>query len=137
MLRRRTLLKAAFGAAAIGGAGRSFVRSAQQAAEPAGVALSPALPGEDVFSYLRRTTGGFDAARYKQILGAANPFKEGDHIVGVPATADASRATARELLSATLVSQIETHPPLEDQLFRLLSQSRDGEAAAKTQSLTL
>jgi ethanolamine ammonia-lyase large subunit len=137
MLRRRTLLKAAFGAAALGGASRNFAGSAEQAAASRGVALNDALRGEDIFAYLRRTTGGFDAARYKQTLGAANPFKEGDRIVGVAAADDASRATARALLAATRVSDIEAHPLLEDRLFRLLMQSVDRQAAVTTSQLTL
>ena len=122
MLRRRTLLKAAFGAAAFGGVCPRCVHSTDGAAVPAGVSLRSSLPGEDIFAYLRRTTGGFDAARYKQILGAANPFKEGDRIVGVAAADDAPRATARALLAATRVEAIEGHPLLEDRLSRLLVQ---------------
>ena len=60
MLRRRTLLKAAVGAAALGGVSRSMVHSADQAAASRGVSLAGSLPGEDTFTYLRRTAGGFD-----------------------------------------------------------------------------
>ncbi len=137
MLRRRTLLKAAFGAAALGGVSPPIVRSADQAVDSRGVSLAAPAPGEDIFAYLQRTTGGFDAARYKQILGSANPFKEGDLIVGVAAADETSRATARTLLSATRVRDIEAHPPLQDRLFRLLTQSVDQTAAAKTSQLTL
>ena len=69
MLRRRTLLKAAVGAAALGGVSRSMVHSADQAAASRGVSLAGSLPGEDTFTYLRRMAGGFDAARR-----AALPF---------------------------------------------------------------
>src|SRR5262245_13236060 len=136
MLRRRTLLKAAFGAAALRGVRQKLACAVDQATIH-DVSLATSLPGEDVFSYLQRTTGGFEAARYKQILGAANPFKEGDRIVGVAAADDASRATARTLLAATRVADIEAHPPLEDRLFRLLDQSVDRAAAAKTNRLRL
>jgi ethanolamine ammonia-lyase large subunit len=136
MLRRRTLLKAAFGAVSLGGLRHRFAHAADQAAAR-DVSLPASHAGEDVFAYLRRTTGGFNAVRYKQILGAANPFKEGDRIVGVAAADDASRSTARDLLAATRVSEIESHPPLEDRLFRLLVQSLHGAAAAKTNELTL
>src|SRR5205807_448697 len=71
------------------------------------------------------------------ILGAANPFKEGDQIIGVAASDDASRATARALLAATQVNQIDAHPLLEDGLFRLLQQNVDRSAAAATANLTL
>ncbi len=137
MLRRRTLLKAAFGAVALSGVRSTSVQAADQVAAPTGVSLAASLPDEDIFAYLRRMTGGFDAARYKQILGAANPFKEGDRIVGVAAGDDSSRVTARALLSATHVEAIEAHPLLEDQLFRLLTLSVDAAAAAHTRQLTL
>ncbi|HZN32169.1 MAG TPA: ethanolamine ammonia-lyase subunit EutB [Pirellulaceae bacterium] len=135
MLRRRTLLKAALGAAAA--AATPVASSAEQPVAARGVSLAAALPGEDVFSYLRRTAGGFDDRRYKQILGAANPFKEGDQIVGVAAADAAARETARGLLAATRIEQIDVHPPLEDKLFRLLQQSRDAQAAAAAARLTL
>src|SRR5262249_54516992 len=110
--------------------------AAEQPSTSRGVELVPSQAGEDIFAYLGRTTGGFDAARYKQILGAANPFKEGDQIVGVAAADEACRSTARRLLAATRVEQIDSHPPLEDQLYRLLVQSIDRQAGAQTARLT-
>jgi ethanolamine ammonia-lyase large subunit len=137
MLRRRTLLKAALGAAATAAAVRSPAQAAEPASAPRGVSLAEARPREDLFAYLQRTTGGFDAKRYKQILGAANPFKEGDQIVGVAAVNAASRQTARALLAVTRIEQIDAHPPLEDNLFRLLRSSLDPQAAAQTTQLSL
>ena len=90
-----------------------------------------------MFAYVRRRKGDFDATLYKQILGAANPFKEGDQIVGVAASDDASRAAARTLLSNTRLSDLDAHPPLEDGLFRLLRQSLDSVSTAKSARLTL
>src|SRR6185503_11459062 len=107
------------------------------AASPAGVSLPDAIPGEDVFAYLRRHKGAFDDLLYKQILGAANPFKEGDQIVGIAAADDASRALARRLLANTRLSDLDSHPPLEDELFRLVRQSLDAASTAKTAHLTL
>src|SRR5262245_50929182 len=136
MLSRRNLLKRALGLAGVlTHPGRVF--PADQAGSQKGVSLLPAMPSEDVFSYLRRTAGGVNSARYKQILGAANPFKEGDQIVGVAAADDAARQSARALVAATRLDQINAHPPLEDNLFRLLQQSIDQVAAAKTATLTL
>jgi ethanolamine ammonia-lyase large subunit len=135
MLSRRTFLKAA-----IGTAGSAWIcpGGVSVAADTSpGVSLESPQPGEDLFAYLQRTRGGFDATRYKQILGAANPFKEGDRIVGVAAADDASRANARELLAATRIEQIESHPLLEDELYRLLKSNIDRAAAAETQQLTL
>src|SRR3954467_3783801 len=113
MLRRRTFLKSALGAAAAIASPGGRVRSAEPAAAERGVWLVGYLPGEDLFAYLDRTGGGFDATRYKQILGAANAFKEGDRIIGVAAANEASRSTARALLAATAVERIEAHPPHE------------------------
>lgn len=132
-MRRRTLLTAALGA----GAAAALPRPLAFAVQPRGLTLAPAQAGEDIVAYLQRTAGGFDAARYKQILGAANPFKEGDQIVGVAAADEGARATARAILAATRVEQINAHPPLEDDLFRLLRQSLDPQAAARSARLTL
>ena len=44
----------------------------------AGVSVELARAGEDLFAWLDRVHGGFDATKYRQVLGAANPFKEGD-----------------------------------------------------------
>jgi len=137
MLRRRTLLKSVLGAAAFAAVPKLHVHGVEQTGVVGGVQLPKSLPGEDVFAFVRRTAGRFDAARYKQILGAANPFKEGDQIVGVAAADEATRGTARALLAATRIEQIEEQPLLEDGLFRLLRQSIDPESAAKTKSLSL
>src|SRR5262245_7970159 len=135
MLRRRTFVQASLG-------GIAALVAAKAQAQPAvargntGVSLTAALAGEDVFRYLRRTAGGFDATRYKQILGAANAFKEGDQIVGVAAADDGSRGTARALLAATRLDQIDAHPPLDDGLYQLVKQDLDQHAAAKTALFT-
>jgi ethanolamine ammonia-lyase large subunit len=136
MLSRRTLLKSALAAAALTAA-RTILLRADGKAAPGGVQFPMSLPGEDIFTFLERTSGRFDAARYKQILGAANPFKEGDQIVGVAAADEASRGTAQSLLAATRIGQIDAHPVLEDHLYRLLVQSIDQHAAAKSRHLTL
>src|SRR4051812_32455263 len=137
MVHRRTFVKAGLGALAAHITPRARGQNDENTQVQATVSLSSALPGEDISAYLRRTKGSFDASRYKQILGAANPFKEGDQIVGVAASDENSRATARALLAATPLSQIDAHPPLEDELFRLLQKTIDRSAAAKTANLTL
>ena len=53
---------------------------------------------------------------YRQLLGAANEFKEGDAIVGVAAANDQARARARQLLTNTRLADLTTHPPWEDSL---------------------
>jgi ethanolamine ammonia-lyase large subunit len=88
-------------------------------------------PSDDLFRYIHRTHGRFDAAAYKQLLGNANPFKEGDAIVGVAAADDAARRRARTLLSATTLGDIDAHPLLDDDLYRALAGSLD--AAVQSQ----
>ena len=104
MLRRRALLKSAVGAAALAAVPKMAV--AADDVKSAGVRLQEPLPGEDIFAYLLRTSGRFEAARYKQILGAANPFKEGDQIVGVAAADEASCSRARSLLAVSLPAMV-------------------------------
>lgn len=138
MIRRRSFLKASVaGATAMGlGMGGNMGRCAAALMSPKG-ALPKALPGEDIFAYVRRIRGSFDASLYKQILGAANEMKEGDQIVGVAAADDASRQNARTLLANTRVCHLDAHPLRKDQLFGLLQQSLDRQATAKTANLTM
>jgi ethanolamine ammonia-lyase large subunit len=138
MFYRRQFLQACAGtAAAVAFPGVLGARIARAAPLSQAAPLAEPRLSEDVFAYVTRQKGAFDATLYKQILGAANPFKEGDQIVGVAAADDASRATARALLANTKLSDLDAHPPLEDDLLRLLRQSLDAEAAAKTAPLTL
>ncbi|MCO6456740.1 MAG: ethanolamine ammonia-lyase subunit EutB [Pirellulaceae bacterium] len=104
---------------------------------PAGVQVGPPQPGEDLFAYIRRVRGTFDRTLYKQILGAANEFKEGDQIVGVAAANEDSRLHARQLLEATRLSDIDEQPVHRDALFDLLRETTRGVRAAETARLTL
>lgn len=117
--------------------GEAAALDAKPPAPPRGVSLVPAVPGEDIFVFVQRVKGAFDATLYKQILGAANEFKEGDQHVGVAATDAASRATARELMGNTRLAQIDAHPPLTDLLFGFIKQCLDPAASAKSARLTL
>lgn len=85
-------------------------------AAASGVSVESPLNDDDVFSYVRRVKGKFDLGLYRQVLGAANDFKEGDAIVGVAAANDASRLNARRLLERTKVADLTAHPPWTDQL---------------------
>ncbi len=137
MIRRRDFL-AALAGSAVGAAFYFGRRSAHAAVRaPSRTLINAVDPDEDIFAYVRRVKGSFDAALYKQILGAANEFKEGDAIVGVAAADDESRANARSLLANTRVGEIDRHPLLKDQLFRLLTRSRDAVTAATTAKMTL
>src|SRR6478609_6623174 len=110
MMHRRTVLKSALAAMAAGTRSAALLHAQELGLADGGVSVRDAQPGEDIFAFVQRTVGRFDARRYKQILGAANPFKEGDQIVGVAAADGTSRARARELLAATRIELIDSHP---------------------------
>ena len=86
MLHRRRFL-------ALGLAGGTFAgfAGASRAASPA-TTVAASLPGESIFAYIQRVRGQWDAGLYKQLLGAANAFKEGDEIIGVAASDDNARS---------------------------------------------
>ena len=138
MIHRRSFLGAIFGGVTT--LGFRLVSGGSESPwgiSPGGVSISSVEAGEGVFAYLQRVTGGFDATLYRQILGAANAFKEGDQIVGIAAADDASRENARTLLAHTRISDLDAHPLLEDQLSALLRRDLTPTAVAKTAHLTL
>ncbi len=106
---------------------RFFLQSAAIGA--AGLAIQLPVLGfegsEDVFTYISRVKGRFDPVFYRQILGAANDFKEGDQIIGVAAKDEATRSMARSLLINTRVDDIVAHPLLKDELYGLLMKNLD------------
>ena len=63
------------------------------------IAINQINSGEDVFGYIGRIKGGFDETLYRQVIGAANDFKEGDEAIGVAAADEATRGNARALLA--------------------------------------
>jgi ethanolamine ammonia-lyase large subunit len=65
------------------------------AAYAAGKSIEVALSGEDLPSYIQRTRGKWDDSLYRQMLGAANEFKEGDALVRVAAPNEDVRQLAR------------------------------------------
>lgn len=90
---------------------------------PGSVNLSHAMVGEDVFQYLSRVRSGFEEDAYRKIIGSANPFKEGDALLGVAAANSSVRDTARQLLSNTRLADLDAHPITQDRLSQLLRQS--------------
>ena len=67
------------------------------------------LVGEDLFQYIQRQKGSFDITLYRQLLGAANEFKEGDEIAGISAASEEDRLNARMLLAETRLKDIREH----------------------------
>ena len=99
--------------------------------------LKNVLPNEDIFAFMNRTVGKFNRLVYQQIIGAANPFKEGDEILGVAAENEAARSKARQILSHTRVEDIQRHPLFEDVLYSRLLESLSLPSAQKTARMTL
>jgi ethanolamine ammonia-lyase large subunit len=128
MLHRRRILAA--GAAAVAAAlpGAPF--------RPA--AAAPAIPAaEDLATWLNAQPGGWDAAVYRQLLGAANDWKEGDAIVGVAALDERQRQFARNLLAETPLSVIDAHPPYSDDLLTFILGPIDRQKQSELSTWTL
>jgi ethanolamine ammonia-lyase large subunit len=139
LLHRRTVLAAMLGGAAapLLGCGKESTPGLPPGPPPEGVHIPEVRPGEDVFAYVQRLRGGFDETLYKQVLGAANAFKEGDALVGVAAADEQSRENARRLLEHTRLVDLGSHPLREDGLHALLLQAEDRVAAAGSADWTL
>ena len=88
-----------------------------------GVEIKKPIKGEDVFAYIKRESGTFDNTLYKQILGSANEFKEGDQTLNIAALHGESRNNARELLANTTIKNINDHIVYKDELLELIRQS--------------
>jgi ethanolamine ammonia-lyase large subunit len=112
-------------------------RLAAVEAPPPGVAVSGLLPGEDLFGYIGRQRGAFAEDLYKQLLGAANEFKEGDAAQGIHAADAASRRHARTLLGNTRIGDLRAHAFHTDAVFALAEEAVDPAAAAKIASWRL
>lgn len=100
--------------------GCGFQSKPQVAVPLKGVILESPLQNEGIFAYIKRQTGGMDQTLYRQIIGAANPFKEGDLTLGVAAENEDSRTNARKLLSQTSIQDLSEHSLYEDQLSALI-----------------
>ncbi len=91
----------------------------------AAVAIPEVKPGEDVFAYVERIKGTFDQTFYQQVIGASNPYKEGDEALGVAADDDISRVNARMLLSNTRIKDLHENPLFVDNLQQLIWKTTD------------
>jgi ethanolamine ammonia-lyase large subunit len=81
------------------------------------------LVGEDLFQYIVRQKGSFDLTLYRQLLGAANEFKEGDEIAGISAASDEDRLKARMLLAETKLVDIRNHAVFIDEQFEFIEKA--------------
>src|SRR5258705_8703744 len=112
MMRRTFLVGGALAARALSGLGRrGAIDAAQSPASDRSrrVSIVDAKDGEDIFAWLSRVHGGYDVVKYRQVLGAANPFKEGDEAQGLAAADDDSRENSRRLLAATSIGSLLAH----------------------------
>ena len=78
---------------------------------------------ESIISYIKDKHGQFDLTNYRQLIGAANPFKEGDATINVAAKDETHRQLARQLLSNTTIQEIDTHILFKDELQALIQQT--------------
>ena len=92
---------------------------------------------DDVFSYIKRLKGKFDLRFYRQILGAANEFKEGDASQGIAAADQTTREYARQLLSNTPIKELIRQPVFTDELSELIEKTTEATIRSEIQHWTL
>jgi ethanolamine ammonia-lyase large subunit len=140
MMRRTFLVGGAAAAGALSGFGLRAVAGTTQAPSPtssAKVSVGDVSNGEDLFAWLTRVHGGFDAVKYRQLLGAANPFKEGDDAQGLAAADDASRANCRRLLGNTTIRSLLAHPIFQDEVVAFADAQVDAAVQARIAGWTV
>jgi len=111
--------RAFLGIVTVAGAALAGVAIAGEQAARQVVTIKEVKAGEDVFAYITRIKGGFDQSLYRQVIGAANEFKEGDQTIGVGARDDSTRQNARVLLADTKIKDLYEHPLLADNRFKV------------------
>lgn len=121
MNRRTFLVSGGLAAGALSGLGgrASFPGAAAPVpapTTPARVSILDVRNGEDVFAWLDRVHGGYDVVKYRQVLGAANPYKEGDDAQGLAAGDEPSRENSRWLLANTTIRSVVAHPIYDDEV---------------------
>ncbi len=88
-----------------------------------GVVVDTPVDAEDIFTYINRVNGKYDQGLYRQIIGAANEFKEGDMALGVAASSGNTRTNARLLLANTRVADINSHILHQDSVSDLIAKT--------------
>ena len=101
------------------------------------VSITDVKSGEDIFKYIERIKGKFDQTLYRQIIGAANAFKEGDEAISVAADNEKSRGNARKLLANTKIKDLHEHPLLADTLQKFIWDTTDNAAYEKIKGWTM
>ena len=88
-----------------------------------GVSIQSPKVDEDIFKYVQRIKGKFDIKLYRQVLGAANEFKEGDQSIKISAVDEESRNYARQLLGNTQIARLNKTSVYRDEVLDLIQQS--------------
>lgn len=135
-----TMRRRSFLAAMAGGAAYALLPGCKNGPDemaPSGVSIPNVQPGEDLFGYISRIQGSFDETLYRKIIGAANAYKEGDQAIAVAAADETSRSNARLLLSNTKLKDLDTHPLLLDEQYKLIQQTLDTTVQASIAAFTL
>ncbi|MDP2236269.1 MAG: ethanolamine ammonia-lyase subunit EutB [Bacteroidales bacterium] len=99
-----------------------WIPSIDENTSPLSVIYEP-FDGEDIFEYIHRVKAEMDLTLYRQIVGAANDFKEGDLTIGVAAESESSRANARLLLSNTKIRDLNKNVLFKDGILDLIQQT--------------
>lgn len=116
------------------GQGLGFLSKSGPIATSEGVHIENPRNGEDIFDFINRLRGKMDVTFYRQIIGAANEFKEGDQTLGVAAKDEASRTNARKLLIHTKLGGINKNILFQDGILDLIRESTFGKG--KTEQWT-
>ena len=103
---------------------------------PPGVYIPSVNEGESLFGYLERTRGGFDPTLYRQLIGAANEYKEGDEAARPRRRGrHLPRQRASPPVATRAIGDLRAHPLFEDGLFTLIEQGVDSAAARHREGL--
>lgn len=102
-----------------------------------GVTVPASARGKDLFTFIKEQKGAFDQTLYRQLLGAANEYKEGDEAEGVAAANGESRRNAQALLANTTIGDLMKHPIFEDEVSRYIAGAVDQAARDKVAPWTV
>jgi len=104
---------------------------------PTRVQIRDVKNGEDLFAWLDRVHGRYDVVKYRQVLGAANPYKEGDDAQGLAASDQASRENSSRLIANTTVRSLLAHPIYQDEVVTFADAHVDAAARRRIEPWTL
>ena len=117
--------------------GSVVTQPTKTAAPVNGVEIATINGSENILQYITRIKGQYDHDLFKAVIGAANPYKEGDESLGIAASSEQSRSHARTLISNTRIGDLLKHPMLEDAVYALVIETTDTRALAKISEWTM